>query len=120
MSKGQTERVSSASESGKGFAARFMAARVKPGGQERKRKPKTWRNFQGCGLGNTEPRSWKAPKRGASRGYSPGAARVKPNRLCVGGDEEQQLRASIKRGRRGLNRVALIFFVEQFLCSTEG
>jgi hypothetical protein len=31
----------------------------------------------------------------------------------VNGSEKQQLRESIKRGRRGLNRVALIFLVEE-------
>jgi len=56
-SEGKTEQVSGASGGGKSFAARFTAARVKPGCRGRKRKRKAWRNFQRCGLGKTEPRS---------------------------------------------------------------
>ena len=96
----------------KRFAAGFTAARVKPGCHERERKRKTLRNSRRCGLGKTEPRSREEPKRGASRGNSPEAARVKPGRVRASGDGKQQLRESIKRGRRGLNRVALIFCAE--------
>jgi len=40
-----------------------------------------------------------------------GAGKTEPG--LVSGSERQQLRESIKRGRRGSNRVALIFLVEE-------
>jgi hypothetical protein len=45
------------------FAARFTAARVKPGCRERKRKRKALRNFQGCGLGKNRAEIVKDTKK---------------------------------------------------------